>query len=77
MKNHIKEDRRTFPVLRLQRSPSITCFTTVACDVVAGFYVEGVAMLKQRKKVNFLKVIEWNLQKDEVDSDRFGSHSLL
>jgi hypothetical protein len=34
-------------------------------------------MLKQRKKVKLSKVLEWNIQKDEVASDQFGSHSLL
>jgi hypothetical protein len=34
-------------------------------------------MLKQEKKVKFMKVLEGNLLEDEVASDRFGSYSLL
>jgi hypothetical protein len=39
--------------------------------------IVGATMLKQRKKKNFSKVLEWNLGKDEVAFDWFGSHSLL
>jgi len=34
-------------------------------------------MLKQRKISKFMNVLEGNLLEDEVDSDRFGSYSLL
>jgi hypothetical protein len=73
----IKEDRRTLPVLRVRRSQSSHAAPQWPATSSQVANVEGATMLKQRKKVNFSKVLEWNLRKDEVASDRFGSHSLL
>jgi len=79
LKNSIKKDRCTLP--------SVKGATTIPNRRMLHhnglqrrlmlLSVEGATMFKQRKNNAFSKVLEWNLRKDEVASDRFGSHLLL